>query len=205
MIPIHTEAKEKIKEYTDKAVILEDGEIYEVKEWTQKMAKHEIITYNELMERLKNVPLEQYTPEDIFHRYIAYGTVAELNNITIQSLIIKNGYTEYLVNILGEMTTNESIIAEMLKSGCFNKDYSIKRGTIEDIQLIKIKELPSTFVGANITLVDAETKQRCFIQYVDDEDKINAQFKRAYTGKYITVVVQVMESLNRLCCFLNIK
>ena len=32
VIPIHTEAKEKIKEYTDNAVILEDGEIYEVKE-----------------------------------------------------------------------------------------------------------------------------------------------------------------------------
>lgn len=31
VIPIHTEAKEKIKEYTDKAVILEDGEVYEVK------------------------------------------------------------------------------------------------------------------------------------------------------------------------------
>lgn len=31
VIPIHTEAKKKIKDYTDKAVILEDGEIYEVK------------------------------------------------------------------------------------------------------------------------------------------------------------------------------
>lgn len=32
VIPIHTENKEKIKDYTDKAVILEDGEIYEIKE-----------------------------------------------------------------------------------------------------------------------------------------------------------------------------
>ena len=31
VIPIHTENKHGIKHYTDKAVILEDGEIYEVK------------------------------------------------------------------------------------------------------------------------------------------------------------------------------
>lgn len=31
VIPIHTEVKEKIKEYTNKSVILEDGEIYKVK------------------------------------------------------------------------------------------------------------------------------------------------------------------------------
>ena len=29
------------------------------------------ITYEEVEERLKNVPLEQYTSEDIFQRYIA--------------------------------------------------------------------------------------------------------------------------------------
>lgn len=31
VIPIHTENKEGIKQYTDNAVILEDGEIYELK------------------------------------------------------------------------------------------------------------------------------------------------------------------------------
>lgn len=31
VIPIHTEMKERIKDYSDKAVILEDGEIYEIK------------------------------------------------------------------------------------------------------------------------------------------------------------------------------
>ena len=73
--------------------------------------------------------------------YIAYGTVAELTDTKIQSLIIQNGYTEYLVNILSEITTNETIITEMLNSSCFKKDYSIKRGMIEDIQIINNKEL----------------------------------------------------------------
>lgn len=168
------------------------------------MTKHKVVTYNEVMERLKNVPLEKYTPEDIFQRYIAYGTVEELTDTKIQSLIIKNGYIEYLVNILGEMTTNETIIAEMLKSNCFKENYTIKRGTIEDIQLTKIKELPSIFNRANITLLDAETKERYQIEYVDDEDKINTQFRRTYTGKYITVIVHKMEKVNRLCCFLKI-
>ena len=31
VIPIHTEKGEKIKEYTDKAVILDDMQLYEVK------------------------------------------------------------------------------------------------------------------------------------------------------------------------------
>ncbi len=169
------------------------------------MAKHEVITYNEVMERLKNVPLEQYTSEDIFQRYIAYGTVAELTDTKIQSLIIQNGYTEYLVNILSEITTNETIITEMLNSSCFKKDYSIKRGIIEDIQIMNNKELPSGFVCANITLLDTETKERYKIEYIDEEERINAQFKRAYIDKYITVVVQNMENINRLCCFITIK
>lgn len=169
------------------------------------MAKHEIITYNQLMERLKNVPLEQYTPEDIFQRYIAYGTAEELADTKIQHLIIKNGYAEYLVNILGEMTTNETIITEMLSSDCFKKDYAIKRGTIQDIQIMKIEELTGKFSRARITLLDAETKERYVVEYVDEEDKINSQFKREYMDKYVTVVVHNMETVNRLCCFLKIK
>ena len=169
------------------------------------MAKHEVITYNQVMERLKDVPLEHYSSEDIFQRYIAYGTAEELTDTKIQHLIIQNGYTEYLVNILGEITTDETIVTEMLKSECFKKDYSIKRGTIEDIQIIDNKAIPSTFKCANITLLDTETKEQYQIQYVDDEDKINAQFKRTYINKYITVVVHNMESINRLCCFLKIK
>lgn len=169
------------------------------------MAKHKVITYNEVMERVKNVPLEQYTPEDIFQRYIAYGTVEELNKPTIQNLIIKNGYTEYLVNILGEMTTNEIIITEMLNSNCFKKDYAIKRGTIQDIQIMKIEELTGKFSRARITILDTETKERYVVEYVDEEDKINSQFKKEYMDKYVTVVVHNMETVNRLCCFLKIK
>lgn len=169
------------------------------------MAKHKTITYNEVMKRLKDVPIEKYSSEDIFQRYIAYGTAEELTDTKIQRLIIQNGYTEYLVNILGEMTTDETIVDEMLKSECFKKDYSIKQGTIEDIQFIDDKEIPSTFKCVNIILLDTEAKERYQIQYVDEEERINVQFKRAYINKYITVVVHSMESINRLCCFLKIK
>lgn len=162
------------------------------------------ITYNQVMERVKNKSLEEYTPEDIFQRYIAYGTVAELNNTKIQHLIIKNEYTEYLVNILGEMTTTETIITEMLNSNCFKKDYQIKRGTIQDIQIIDNKAIPSPFKSANITLLDTETKEQYQIEYTDDEDIIN-KFKRTYLNKYITVVIHNMENVKRLCCFLKIK
>lgn len=166
------------------------------------MSKHEIITYRAVMERLKNVPLEQYSPEDIYQRYILYGTTKELSNTKIQSLIIENGYTEYLVKLLEELPTNETIIAQMLNSECFKKNYSIKRGIIEDIETIRDIEEPSTLRYINITLFDIETKKKCPIQYVIDKDR-DYQFCRTYMNEYTIMVVRNAENANMLCCCLK--
>lgn len=50
------------------------------------MKKQEIITYNKLMEKLKDIPLEKMTSLDIFNRYIMYGTIEELNTPKIDSV-----------------------------------------------------------------------------------------------------------------------
>ena len=58
------------------------------------MEDKKIITYAEIKERLKNVPLEQMSAQDLFARYIAYGTEEELNTPEIQSLLIKHTVLE---------------------------------------------------------------------------------------------------------------
>lgn len=62
------------------------------------------ITFEEVKHRLENKKLEDYSRQDIFERYIVYGSEEELNNPTIQRLLIKYGYTKELL----EMATNIS-------------------------------------------------------------------------------------------------
>ncbi len=73
----------------------------------------ETITFEQVEERLKNVPLEQYTKQDILDRFIAYGTEEELNSPEIQKLLIKHGYIQELL----EMTTNidNEVMEEIFK------------------------------------------------------------------------------------------
>ena len=60
---------------------------------------------------MENKELEDYSKQDAFERYIVYGSEEELNNLSIQRLLIKHGYTKELL----EMSTNISnnIIGEI--------------------------------------------------------------------------------------------
>ena len=170
------------------------------------MKQNKPVTYKEVMQRINNIKLEDMKSQDIFDRFIIYGNVAELNNYEVQKQIVKYDYTEYLINILGEITTNETIIAEMLQSTCFkNNNYTIVTGTIEDIEIVKKQELPNTFSCAIVTLLDRNTKSKLKIEYVDDIDSIKYNLKREYVNKPVTVVIQNMGGCKRLCCFLKIK
>ena len=52
----------------------------------------------------KNKELKDYSKQDVLERYIVYGSEQELNNPTIQRLLIKHVYTKELI----EMATNIS-------------------------------------------------------------------------------------------------
>lgn len=65
---------------------------------------NEVVTFKEVKHRLENKELEDYSKQDVFERYIVYGSEEELNNPTIQRLLIKHGYTKELI----EMATNIS-------------------------------------------------------------------------------------------------
>lgn len=65
---------------------------------------NEVVTFEEIKHKLENKKLEDYSKQDVFERYIVYGSEEKLNNHTIQRLLIKHGHTKELV----EMATNIS-------------------------------------------------------------------------------------------------
>lgn len=71
------------------------------------------ITFEQVEERLKNVPLEQYTKQDIFDRYVAYGTEEDLNTPNIQMALLKNGYIDTLFEMV-DFITDKQVIEDIL-------------------------------------------------------------------------------------------
>ncbi len=57
------------------------------------------ITFEEVIHRLENKELDDYSKQDILERYIVYSSEEELNDPTIQRLLIKHGYTKELVEM----------------------------------------------------------------------------------------------------------
>jgi len=64
------------------------------------------ITFEEVKHRLENKELEDYSKQDVFERYIIYGSEEELNNPTIQRLLIKHGYTKELLEMATDISNN---------------------------------------------------------------------------------------------------
>ena len=64
------------------------------------------ITFEEIKNRLQNKNLEDYSKQDVFERYLVYGSEQELNNPTIQRLLIKNGYTKELIEMVTNISNN---------------------------------------------------------------------------------------------------
>ncbi len=66
----------------------------------------EAITFEEVKHKLENKKLENYSKQDVFERYIIYGSEEELNNHTIQRLLIKHGYTKELIEMATDISNN---------------------------------------------------------------------------------------------------
>ena len=66
-----------------------------------------IITFEEVQNRIKNKTLEELSSQDIFDRYFVYGTEKEQNNPVIQKLMIEHGYTGNLLDTIDTITDKE--------------------------------------------------------------------------------------------------
>ncbi len=63
-------------------------------------------TFEEVKRRLENKELEDYSKQDVFERYIVYGSEKELNNPIIQRLLIKHRYTKELIKMATNISNN---------------------------------------------------------------------------------------------------
>ena len=85
------------------------------------------------MERLKGVKLEDYTKRDIEERFVAYGTDEELQDSTIQRLLIKHDFIDSFIDAV-DIITNKQVIQDLLADEVVKKNnLTIIVGEIIDI------------------------------------------------------------------------
>lgn len=169
-----------------------------------------VITYEEVIARLKGKKLEDYTKEDVNDRYIAYGNETELNTPKIQRLIIKYGfYTALLdsVNIIEDKQT----IQELLSSNLFKDiNYTIMQGRILNVEKEPFEVLKDehTIYSMIVTFEEKNTsKQYRLKAYVilEDEEQELERYKKELKPYKNNIAVIVVNRDNELYvrCYLK--
>ena len=96
--------------------------------------KNDVITSEQVVNRLKNVKLEDYSKDDLLERYIVYGSEFELKEPSIQKTLINNDLHIELLDMV-DIITDIGAIRELLQSNLFNnKSMRTMEGIISDIQ-----------------------------------------------------------------------
>ena len=99
------------------------------------------ITFEQVEQRLKNKPQEQWTKDDVFDRYVGYGSPEEVENPEVQKLFIKHGFFDELINLVNNVITDKEVVEKILKSNIFKKNELKKiRGKIKDINISEIED-----------------------------------------------------------------
>lgn len=162
------------------------------------------ITRNEVKARLEGVKLEDMSAQDLFDRYITYGTPEELNHTGIQKQLIKYGYLEYLIHIVDKLEVTEEILGEMTSSELFKtKGYAIKRGTIEHIEIAKHKWLPEDYIWIVFEVQDENRQDKYTIKYLHVKQKFKQRLK-TLIGNQIMAIVEQKDGELYVMCFLVI-
>lgn len=97
-----------------------------------------IITFEEVQNRIKNKTLEELSSQDIFDRYFVYGTEKEQNNPVIQKLMIEHGYTGNLLDTI-DIITDKEVEIKVLESR-ITESINLKpvKGYIKKIEATKV-------------------------------------------------------------------
>ena len=91
------------------------------------------IIYKEVIKRLKGVKLTEYTKQDVLDRYVAYGTEEELQDPTIQRLLIKHDFIDSFIDAV-DIITDKQVIQDLLADEVVKKNnLTILVGEIIDI------------------------------------------------------------------------
>ena len=162
--PILEDIKNKtLRDLIDSLVFLYDEDIKKVETTIAKTIENEeIITYEEVIKRLQGKQLEDYSKTDLEDRYIVYGTEQELEDPTIQHLLIKNNLYEELTDET-DIITDKQIILELLQSNLFrDENISIIVGKILSISkgvLVTLKDNTNIYYSA-VTMEDRNTREQ---------------------------------------------
>ena len=99
------------------------------------------ITSEQVEQRLKNKPQEQWTKDDVFDRYVGYGSPEEIENPKVQKLFIKHGLYEELINLVDNIITDKEVVEKILDSNILkNKDIRKITGKIKEMKIFDIED-----------------------------------------------------------------
>lgn len=168
-----------------------------------------VVTYEEVEQRLKNVPFEKLTAEDVFDRYIGYGDNDELQDIKVQQLLLKHNFTEYLINSIETIIADKTVIEGIATSNLLkDSKYRCIGGKIESVAITEDKELPKGFVWLIVSLVDQakEGYKLKYMYYPQKQETYKNEIEQSI-GKDVLAIVERLENKKelRLCCLLQEK
>lgn len=138
------------------------------------MKELEPITYKAIIERLRNIPLEQYTKQELFDRYVAYGSKEELNNPKIQRLLIKHGYIQELLEVAPNI--DNEVMEEIFKT---MKDNQPKdQYCIIDIETTGLSETKDEIIEISIVKVRNSKIADTYSSLIKPSKQLNSNIQR---------------------------
>lgn len=166
--------------------------------------KGHTITFESVEERIKNKPYSEWTEQDVFDRYVAYGDDKELNDPSVQNLLIENGYIEELINLVDNVIYDESIIKKILNSEAIKKEkYIVRKGKIKNMMFSENVDLPNDFVDVTLTFIENNTntlviKDLCYIPNKENYIKDIEAYK-----ENIIIISEINNKIEKKICTLK--
>ena len=163
------------------------------------MKKYNVVTYESLEQRLKNKPKEQWTREDVFDRYIGYGSPEEIEDLDVQKLFIKYELYEELIDLVSK------VVEKILDSNIFEnkkikkikgKIKTIKISDIENDNIDELKQVSIIFEKKD-NLEKIKINDYCLTQDTNQY----LENKKKYKNKIMIAIVEKNNKNLNLKCF----
>lgn len=163
------------------------------------------VTCEQIAERLKNKPKEQWTKDDVFDRYVGYGDPEEIENTEVQKLFIKHELYEELINLVNNVITDKEVIEKVLNSNIFkNKEIKKITGKIKEIKILDIDDDNIDELKKVLIIFEKKDNQKQI--YINDfcltsEVEKYMQDKEKYNNTNITAIIEENDDKLILKCF----